>query len=369
MEICVRDELITVPEYVIKKIPFFQTLKFAIEESKTLEMSAQEKSSNVLTFDSLSPRFLKIIIDYFKNDYEIDVLVTMLYGQFENNIIKQNLGYLCLEELYGGLYFLHHGILANGKLVIRYVTTRYYRHDTCYYVELLTRQEIELGNKYDQSSSHKNEIFFDIYNTKIILDESEAKTITDGVTKICNIYLMDFENYIKHSHLKYHGELSVFDYKNNKQLEKNFKNITIQNNKDNKITFNKVYPSESQSIFSTKELHDEHYLSNIRTIMTRGDLIQIPDFVIKKIPFIEERMKDVEKNHILNMDEIPPKFMKLLVIFINNDLAPDYMRYQFYNMYAPKIIMHHLQYIGMTDLIKQMNLVAVVSQTNSSNND
>jgi len=104
MDFYIRDELITVPEYIVNKIPFLQTLKSTIQEDKTPENLAQEKSSRILTINSLSPRLFKIIIDYSKNDYKIYLLMRLLYEQFANDIIKQNLGYLCLEELYNNLH-------------------------------------------------------------------------------------------------------------------------------------------------------------------------------------------------------------------------------------------------------------------------
>jgi len=260
------------------------------------------------------------------------------------------------------------GILANGKVVIRDVfATEYIMHNK-YCAILSNSQEIVLGDvdSFNGSESRNAEIrmYIDIYDTKIILTENEAKSITNTgeLQKIGDIFLMNFENYVKHSHLKYYKKLSMLDHKNNEYLKENdfsvqtkIKNVNYDGFNFNEINFTEF--DHPDLLFSLKNLYEEKYLSNVRTLMIRGDFVQIPEYVIKKIPYIQEKMQ-VEKNHIINIDEIPPGFMKLLVTFINNDLSPLYMSKIFHKIYDSNTIIHHLQCIKMLDLIKQMNLVS-----------
>src|SRR5271154_3104021 len=91
MKIIVRSEIFDVQECIIKKIPYLQTLK---------EMMNEKKLEEILLCDTLSPRFLQIIIEYLKNDYNYKILSQILYNEFEDTILKQNFSYLCLEKLY-----------------------------------------------------------------------------------------------------------------------------------------------------------------------------------------------------------------------------------------------------------------------------
>lgn len=352
MEICVRDELIKVPGYVLKKIPFLRTLNFAIQSDKIPKTTMNE---NTLTIDSLSPRFLKIIIDYSKNDYGNDLLVRLLYGQFSNDIIKQNLGYLCLEELYNNLYLRRYGISTNRQIVIKDVFVFEHPGETHYTAKLLNDTKIELGKisrawgySYTQQLQFFT-IYLNIYDTEIFLTKNEADSITDGLKKIGDICLMNFETYIKHAHLKYHDELSMFDHKNNKYMTMT---VLVDNRvkgiSQYEIDFNEF--NRMDLPFSLKNLKNENYLPDVRTIMTREELIQIPKYVIDKIPYVEEKMR--EQDHTINLDEIPPRFMKFIVTFINNDLSPDYVLKKIRKVYEPERISHYLQCIGMSDLIK-----------------
>ena len=91
IQLSCRDEIIDVPMYCIKKIPLLES----IEESK---------SNEIVTLDSMSPRFLRLIVDYCKNDQKSAYLKKVLTDEFDDDIIKIYLKYLGMNIVFDELY-------------------------------------------------------------------------------------------------------------------------------------------------------------------------------------------------------------------------------------------------------------------------
>ena len=91
LKLDVRGDLIDIPSYIVSKIDFFAAL-------------AEAKSSDVIKIDIISPKFLRYIIEYVKNQQSPSSLKTILLKEFAEEIIKENLKYLGMNTLHDRLY-------------------------------------------------------------------------------------------------------------------------------------------------------------------------------------------------------------------------------------------------------------------------
>jgi len=86
MRLKVRDEIVNVPEYVIDKIPLIQALK-------------ETESDQIIELKEISPSFLKHIIQFVNNQQKPIYLKNILDDEFEEQVIKEFLGYLGMDQL------------------------------------------------------------------------------------------------------------------------------------------------------------------------------------------------------------------------------------------------------------------------------
>jgi hypothetical protein len=91
MRLKVRDEIVIVPEYVIDKIPLIQALK-------------ETESDQIIELKEISPRFLKHIIQFVNNQQKSKYLKKILDDEYEEQVIKEFLGYLGMDQLITEFY-------------------------------------------------------------------------------------------------------------------------------------------------------------------------------------------------------------------------------------------------------------------------
>jgi len=104
LKLDVRGDLIDIPSYIVSKIDFFAALAEAKSSDDFFAVFTEAKSSDVIKIDTISPKFLRYIIEYIKNQQSPSTLKTILSKEFAEEIIKENLKYLGMNNLHDRLY-------------------------------------------------------------------------------------------------------------------------------------------------------------------------------------------------------------------------------------------------------------------------
>src|SRR5438552_8395090 len=86
----IRGKRIEIPRYVATQIPFIDALKC--------------ESNEIIEVNTLSPRFLDIIIDYVRDEQKLSFLKTTLEREFDVENIQKYLKYLGMKETFDMLY-------------------------------------------------------------------------------------------------------------------------------------------------------------------------------------------------------------------------------------------------------------------------
>jgi len=116
MDIIVGGIIMTIPIYIVKKIPYLSILYSA-------------KSDEMICLDR-SPKFLGIIIEFIRDQQSLDSLKTLLMKEFEDTVIKENLKYLGMDQLLNKLYDYSPSRMINGRYVVNTVQILSYSHTT-----------------------------------------------------------------------------------------------------------------------------------------------------------------------------------------------------------------------------------------------
>lgn len=155
MNLIVRGESINVPEYVIDRIPYIKTYILSKNEVYDLENNDSDQYQS-LEIDSVSPKFISLLIQGIKNENKPSYMKTLFENYFEEEDIKKYLQFLQINDLHN-LYYSEiplepHKI--NGRLLIDKI------------LNYISHLVYVLSNN-DLVNSRDNNKYFDIRNTII----------------------------------------------------------------------------------------------------------------------------------------------------------------------------------------------------------
>jgi len=88
-------------------------------------------------------------------------------------------------------------------------------------------------------------------------------------------------------------------------------------------------------------------------LRVRGDVIQIPDFVVQQIPFTSALSSSEEKD-ILDIDTISPRFFTLIVEYLKNGQKLSFLRSVLEREFDQENIKIYLKYLGMDDIYNKL---------------
>ncbi len=95
MKIKSSGKLIIIPNNIARQIPYFEALIFTSEGAK---------DKIIVVSETISPRFLKIIINHIRNKQKTEFLKSLLEREFEDETIKEQLKYLGMKDMFDKLY-------------------------------------------------------------------------------------------------------------------------------------------------------------------------------------------------------------------------------------------------------------------------
>lgn len=95
MKIKASGKLIIIPNNVVRQIPYLDALTLTSEGVK---------DKIIVVSETISPRFLKIIVNHIRNKQKSEFLKSLLEKEFEDEIIMEQLKYLGMKDMYNKLY-------------------------------------------------------------------------------------------------------------------------------------------------------------------------------------------------------------------------------------------------------------------------
>jgi len=359
MIITVRGEVIEVTNYVANKIPYLQALNDTIGDTK-----------ECIAINSIvSPRFLKIVIEYFTNDQLSDDLKKILREEFEEDVIKCNLLYLGLNDIYDLFYVFKPNRYFKGKLVIDDIVTaidHYGGIETC--GVLPDGSLVSIGslrteeNRFGSTITSIKKQFINMHDTIIRVDSNEIdyilneyrppvgglvvgstnkySVISDEIYEINNHYYIDFDTYTA-GRFKHNTMLRMFI----DEAVPRKKYPTIEENKQIREPY---VSNKNNSTQSTKLI----------VLKIRGKEFNVPEYIVESIPNISKMYSStvcsIGNGKEIEYDTIPPVFFDILINCIKNDQKPGYMKQQFKKQFSDQQIKKYLKILEMQELINKI---------------
>lgn len=100
----VRGVPINIPNLVIEQIPLLDILVSKLSEHVTDAKEDHKISQEETILDSMSPNFLKYLVEFVRNEQKITYLQTVLENEFEKSLIKEWLTDLKMDYLVKKMY-------------------------------------------------------------------------------------------------------------------------------------------------------------------------------------------------------------------------------------------------------------------------
>lgn len=223
MNLIIRGDLISIPKYVIKKIPYFQSLNQAIS-CETMDENEMESNTefNTIKIDVLSPELVILIIDFFRNDTKLSVFKANLTNKFDENCIKRHLQYLGLDELFKKIFYTCSHKIFFDKLVVCDIikTIEHNIQEFCivtYNGNLIQLCSFDISTDYFDHGWDAYEkitikqVYFDITNTMIRINDKINKNkknqimihfesgiyyLKENVIENNGSFFIDFKDYV-----------------------------------------------------------------------------------------------------------------------------------------------------------------------------
>ena len=344
MNVNLRGENINIPKYVVDKIPYFESLYSCESECD-------------ISLNSLSPRFMQILIEYFINDKKLDEFKYIVGEEFDEQYINTQLIYLGLKELYddlNGRYRSAYKIINDKIAIYDVIRTADQEYNITYCGVTYDGSLISLfSNEKNEEEENINKFIFNIKNENInVIRNSSGKYILPNGSKTC----LDYDKYFEEFKGLYFTNISIFAEYFRKDLLKyiNDEGTDLQNN-DN-VLRNK--PNSIELSFNMDKNNEIIGKKKI-VINIRGEIIEISSYVINKIPYIKtkidqmdgiDKMDGISEINLEDISNVSPKFFKLLINFLKNEQKPIFMKKIFDKYFDKDVIKSYLHFLQMDSL-------------------